>query len=279
MSEDTSTKRSAVRAAALAGTALLVTTGVAPALAHAATATEAQQTTDQRTPIVEQAVNRVATQVRTDKVVGQFGFDQTTLTSNAAIKSAFAGTNAFLCNSLAGTDEASVPIDQWTIKVDGDVSSAFTATLGDLADDNALTVQMGCACAGNGADQRVVANAEVTGVTLMDIMRQAGVGSDANTVTFTSSDGYQVSLPLSYVKQRYSLIVYSVNGEPLENSMGGTNQLWLGSTSANYFARDITGITFEARDAADVPAAPGTAQAGDSYANSPNVGVLQGSVA
>lgn len=277
MSETTNAKRDAQLA--IAGAAALVAAGVMPALALATTPAETvQATAGTQTAVAQEATQTISTQVKSDQVQGQFAFDQSTLTSNDAIKKAFAGTNAYLCNSLAGTDEASVPLDQWSITVNGDVSSEFTATLDELADEHALTVPMGCACAGNGADQRVVANAEVTGVTFIDIMRQAGVNPDANTVTFTSSDGYQVSLPLSYVKQRYTLIVYAVNGEPLENSMGGTNQLWLGSTSANYFARDITGITFEARDEADIPAAPGTPEAGDTYANSPNVGVLAGSV-
>ena len=211
--------------------------------------------------------------VELDAVHGQFSFDQSTITPTAEIQKAFQGTSAYLCGAQVGTGET-VPIDQWTITVGGDVQNQFSATLGELADDHALSVQMGCACAGNGADQRVAANALVTGVTLMDIMERAGVSTDVNTVTFTSADGFSVSLPLSYLKQRYTLVVYNVNGEDLANSMGGTNQLWLGSTAARYFARDITGITFESRDQADIPPAPGTAEAGDLYANVPNVTLL-----
>lgn len=72
--------------------------------------------------------------------------------------------------------------------------------------------------------------------------------------SFTQSE---VTLPLSYVTQRRSLIVFSVNGAPLADSVGGSNQLWLGSTSARYFARDIVSISFEARAEDDVPCAPG----------------------
>ena len=77
--------------------------------------------------------------------------------------------------------------------------------------------------------------------------------------------------------QRASLIVYEVGGAPLSDSMGGTNQLWLGSTAARYFTRDVVEIRVEALDEGSLPPAPGTPEAGDRYANRPNVGVLSGS--
>lgn len=80
--------------------------------------------------------------------------------------------------------------------------------------------------------------------------------------------------PLSYVLQHHCPIVFDVNGSPIAESMGGVNQLWLGSTSARYFARDITGITLEKRQTP--PPAPGSDEADDEYANLPNVGVYFG---
>ncbi len=96
----------------------------------------------------------------------------------------------------------------------------------------------------------------------------------SNTVVFGSADGYEVALPLDYVFNRYAPIVFDVNGAPLAESMGGVNQLWLGSTSARYFARDIVSITLESRQTP--PPKPGSAEAEDAYANLPNVGVFYG---
>lgn len=262
-------KKTYAAGAALASTALALGAGAVPLAALAQQAADAAVPETAATEQVSAAVQD--TQVKLAEVVGTFGFDQTTMTPNAQIKHAFQGADEYLCGTQAGTAMASQPLDQWTLTVGGDVDNAFTATLDELADDGALTVQMGCACAGNGADMRTAANAEVTGVRFIDIMNQAGVAADANTVTFTTTDGYQVSLPLSYVKQRYTLVVFAVNGEPLENSMGGTCQLWLGSTSAKYFARDIVAIDFSHEQTP--PPAPGTA---DAYANTPNVGVTGG---
>lgn len=262
-----SKKDTKVVGAALMGTAMAVTAGAVPLALAATPASDAQAPA----ATAEQAVETVAgAQVKVADVQGEFAYDQTTLTSNDQIKRAFVGADAVQCGGQVAPGE-SVPADQWQITVGGDVQNEFTATLDELAQKNAISVVMGCACAANGADQRQAANANVTGVTLMSLIGRAGLDADVNTVTFTTADGYSVSLPLSYVKQRYTLIVYDINGEPLESSMGGTNQLWLGGTSAKYFARDITGITFTHEE--KVPAAPGTAEAGDTYANAPGIGV------
>lgn len=69
----------------------------------------------------------------------------------------------------------------------------------------------------------------------------------------------------------------AINGEKLDASIGGDNQLWLGSTSGSYFARDIVSISIETRQTP--PPAPGTAEAGDSYANVPNVAIVSSEAA
>ena len=70
------------------------------------------------------------------------------------------------------------------------------------------------------------------------------------------------------------MIVYQVNGEPLSASVGGTNQLWLGSTSARYFASDVVEIRVTCED--EVPALPGSPASDDRAANLPNASVTAG---
>ena len=91
----------------------------------------------------------------------------------------------------------------------------------------------------------------------------------ANTITFTSRDGYQVALPLQYVLQRYSLIVTTVNGEAAADAVGCANQLWLGGTSARSFARDVVSISITRET--EPPAAPGSGTGA-----APNVGIMEG---
>ena len=213
--------------------------------------------------------------VKSPVVEGVFAFTQDAITPIETIREQFAMSPAYLCGSELPAAEATVadPGD-WKITVGGDVANAFTATLDTMAEEGSAQLTMGCTCAGNPADGRATANAEVLGVRLAYIAAQAQPDEAVNTVVFTSEDGMEMALPYSYVRNHFSLIAYDVNGEPIANSMGGSNQLWLGSTAASYFARNVVSIDFEARQTP--PPTPGTAEAGDTYANVPNVSVTDG---
>lgn len=228
------------------------------------------------TPAADEATEEgmVDGTVMLDEVMGTFSYNQATTATVDVIRAAMAKAGQYLCNGLPIV-EGDVDATAWTIKVGGMVDEAYATTIGDLQEDDALVSQlMGCACAGNPADGGAALNAEVTGVPVTTLIERAGVQDGANTVVLTSADGYQVALPLIYLKTHYCPVVFNVAGSPIAESMGGANQLWLGSTAASYFARDIVSVTVEARD--EVPAAPGTPEAGDTYANLPNIGVAFG---
>lgn len=207
------------------------------------------------------------------QVLGIFAFTQDAVNSVDEIAQRLAAAPDYLCgHGVDGLEAVDVAAEDWTIEVGGNVHRPYMTTIAELQEDPAAqTVLMGCSCAGNPADGRATVNAEVTGVSVKALIQKAGRTLDANTVVFTSADGYEVALPLSYVVDRYCPIVFDVNGSPIAESVGGANQLWLGSTSARYFARNIVSITVETRD--EVPAAPGTDAADDEYANLPNIGV------
>ena len=79
---------------------------------------------------------------------------------------------------------------------------------------------------------------------------------------------------MDYVASHLGMLVFDVNGDPLADTVGGVNQLWMGGTSANYFARNIQSIRFEERETQ--PLSPSSAEAREVYQNLPNVGVLYG---
>ncbi len=216
-------------------------------------------------------------------VEGTFSFTQGQVTPTAQIARTLGGADKVLCGAsteaLPSNQQVVSDAADWQITVDGDgVQSSLTATIGDLAQTGTQSTVMGCSCAGNPADGRATANAAVTGVSVLDLLEAAGgVSSEANAITFVSSDGYEVTLPLTYVLQRASMIVYQLNGEPLSASVGGTNQLWLGSTSARYFVSDVVEVRVTCED--ETPAIPGSPASGDHASNVPNVGVTDGSAA
>lgn len=218
--------------------------------------------------------------VRLDAVQGSLTYGQGAVDSVDDIARAFKKAPAYLCGSSfdqlaahgATKDAGAAGVNELTVA--GDVQHAFTASLDDLASDDDHPVVLGCSCGGNPADGRASVSAEVTGVTIRSLLERAQVNDGVNTIVFTSRDGYETALPLSYVTQRYSLIVYAVNGEAVDNAMGGSNQLWLGSTSARYFVRDVSAV--ELRTQETPPPAPGSAAVHDQAKNVPNASVLEG---
>lgn len=203
-------------------------------------------------------------------VLGQFSFDQATITPNSVIKSVFQKAAAVLCD---GATELTVSdAADWEITVSGDVAAGYTATLSDLAADNEHQKIMGCTCVSNTAGGTAAINAEVTGVPLAYLIERALPADDANTVTLVSEDGLRTVLPLDYVMARDALVTYRVNDEALSESVGGTNQLWIDSTAAKHFTRNIVAVEISCEET--VPAAPGDeTPAEGEYVNRPNVGV------
>ena len=89
--------------------------------------------------------------------------------------------------------------------------------------------------------------------------------------TEAATNGTQQTFPLGYVVGRHAVLSYEINDEDLSASVGGSNQLWMTKTPANYFVRDVVEIVVSTEDVA--PATPGAA---DEHPNSPNAGVLAG---
>lgn len=215
--------------------------------------------------------------VERDSVEGEFSFTQGEVSSNDWIVRHIAEASAYTCNSGSGTagDQEAASVEDWGISVSGDVSQPYEATVGELAQtDEMQHMVMGCSCAGNPTDGTSIANALVGGIPATTLVNMAQPVEGANTVVFVSADGYEVALPLSYIESHYCPIVFDVNGSPLAASVGGTNQLWLGSTPASYFARDVVSIRVETRD--EAPSSPTSEEARAELGTLPNVGVLFG---
>lgn len=259
------------KVAATSGSVLLLASMGAGALAASENA-YAVDATPQESQAVE-AAN--AGQQSVARVEGTFSFTQQSITPTEAIAQIMQKAEAYLCGSL-GSVGATTELNEgdWSLRVTGAAETPFMISGEELGDEATQSLVLGCSCAGNPAGGAATVNAEVTGVSVVHLMEMAGVDPAANTAVFTSADGYKVELPVIYLKTHYCPIVFDVNGEPLGERIGGVNQLWLGSTSAKYFARDITSITFEVRD--EAPEAPDSQAARGSYANLPNIGVFFG---
>ena len=208
-------------------------------------------------------------QVVSDQVEGEFTFDQSAITSNEVIKTFFQRVSQAICGSTVPL-VADNPLG-WQLSVSGDVETAFTASVGDLANEKSTNNVMTCTCGGNPAGGRAIVTADVTGIPVEHLLAKAGAASGANAVTFVSADGTSQMFPLGYVVGRHAVLSYEINDEDLSASVGGNNQLWMTKTPANYFVRDVVQIVVSTEEVA--PEVPGVA---DEHPNSPNAGVLAG---
>lgn len=256
-----------VAISAMAATSMLLA-GAAPALA--ATADETVDSAQNSSAAVEQSSAGTSAYAAADAAAGQFAWDQSTITPNAVIRDVFRAATSALCNA---TNDLAVdnPL-QWKLSVSGDVDNAFTATIDELAQEQAVQQTMTCSCGGNPSDGKAIITADVKGIPVNYLAGRASAHNDANTIAFVSSDGTEVAMPLAYAVGHHGVISFEINDEDLSASVGGNNQLWLAGVSANYFVRDIVEIRITHEEV--VPANPGEDM---EYPNSPNVGLLSAS--
>ena len=57
----------------------------------------------------------------------------------------------------------------------GDVPHAFTAAIGEMTEEGAVSSIIGCACSSNQPGGGAIANAEVSGVPLASIAAKVGI--------------------------------------------------------------------------------------------------------
>ncbi|MEC4271876.1 molybdopterin-dependent oxidoreductase [Adlercreutzia sp. R25] len=216
-----------------------------------------------------------STRVSAEAVEGSFTFTQGVTAANEVMSDVFRKASAYLCgSSFAPLAQAGSAMGDGTVAVKGAVDQQLSVNLEERAEKDGVTKVMGCSCSGDGIGGSSHGNAEVTGVLLRTLLDEAGVQPGVNTIVFEASDGYEVALPLTYVIQRYSMLVTQVGGEPVADVMGGANQLWLGSTAANSYVRDVRSITLESREVA--PQAPGMTSWNDEGSATPHISVSEG---
>lgn len=116
-------------------------------------------------------------------------------------------------NSISGVQQ--VEITQYVLKIDGLVDQSVQMTYDEV---KALTpyerlITLHCV---EGWDATILWK----GVLIEDLLKKAGIRSDAVTVIFHAHDGYTTSLPLATIKERQLILAYMSNGLPLPPQMG-----------------------------------------------------------
>jgi DMSO/TMAO reductase YedYZ molybdopterin-dependent catalytic subunit len=159
-------------------------------------------------------------------------------------------------------DIPEVSADKWRLKIAGLVAKPLDLTLEEIKKRPRRTFPVTMESAGNGralfAPRRIsqpwlldaIGNAEWTGTPLRSILQEAGVNGDAAEIVFTGLDQgvegdqiqfYQRSLTVDEAMRDEVLLVYEMNGEPLQPQHGYPLRLlkpgWYGMASVKWLDR------------------------------------------
>lgn len=132
-----------------------------------------------------------------------------------------------------------VNMNEWRLKVEGDVATALTLTMGDLRRLPAVELASVLECAGNGRGfyepsvpglqwaNGAVGNARWRGVRLADVLKRARVKESAKEILFNGADvpmgtmpDFQRSIPIAKALDARTLLAFEMNGETLPAKHG-----------------------------------------------------------
>ena len=132
-----------------------------------------------------------------------------------------------------------VDLSEWRLTVSGHVTTPLTLTMEDLRAMPAVELVAVLECAGNGRGfyepsmpglqwtLGAVGNGRWRGVRLRDVLKRAGLRSEARHILFDGADvpvgkqpEFQRTVPVSKAWDENTLLAYDMNGAPLDASHG-----------------------------------------------------------
>lgn len=160
---------------------------------------------------------------------------------------------------LVHFDIPAVDLNAWRLRIGGAVERPFDIGYDDIRATPARTEAVTLECAGNGRARlhprpvsqpwlyEAIGTATWTGTPLWPLLERAGLRDDAVEIVFTGADrgiqgaqehDYQRSLTIDEVRRPEVMLVYEMNGRPLEPQHGYPLRLlvpgWYGMTSVKW---------------------------------------------
>jgi DMSO/TMAO reductase YedYZ molybdopterin-dependent catalytic subunit len=147
-----------------------------------------------------------------------------------------------------------IDVDGWRLRVHGMVDRELTYTMDDLLGRELIERDITLCCVSNQVGGDLVGNARWLGVSLADLLAEAGVDPSADQLVSRSSDGWTAGSPTELVFDgRDAMIALGMNGAPLPVDHGWPARLVIpglyGYVSATKWLTELELTTFDAYDA------------------------------
>ena len=147
-----------------------------------------------------------------------------------------------------------IDLDSWRLEVDGDVDNSFSITFDDLLGMELIERDITMTCVSNDVGGKYVGAARWTGVPLKTLLDEAGVGSKADQILSTATDGFTISTPLGIALDgRDAMVAVGMNGTALPAEHGFPARLitpgLYGFVGATKWLRKLTLTTYAEQSA------------------------------
>ncbi|MFB9725366.1 molybdopterin-dependent oxidoreductase [Haloechinothrix salitolerans] len=144
----------------------------------------------------------------------------------------------------------SVPAEEWTLRIGGDVKRPIELSFRDLLDRGLTERDLTLSCVSNEVGGPYVGTARWLGIPLGDLLREAGVSSSSDQLLSRSEDGMTIGTPMEGVLDgRDALLAVGMNGEPLPVNHGFPARMivpgFYGYTSATKWVVELTATRFD----------------------------------
>jgi DMSO/TMAO reductase YedYZ molybdopterin-dependent catalytic subunit len=155
-----------------------------------------------------------------------------------------------------------VKLEEWRLKVDGDVATPLTLTMADLKKMPSVEMVAVVECAGNGRSfyrptvpglqwsNGSVGNARWRGARLADVLKRAGIKPSAVEVLFDGADqpigkmqDFRRSITATKALHEDTLLAYEMNGETLPVKHGFPLRVIAAGWASDSWVKWVTSIT------------------------------------
>ena len=152
-------------------------------------------------------------------------------------------------------DPPRIRAEDWSLRVHGMVDTEVNINFAQLMARPQLAQRVTFTCVSYEVGGDLVSTADWVGVSLRDLLLQAGVRPEADQIFSTSTDGFTASTPVEVVMQpdRGAMLAVNMNGQPLPVKHGFPVRMLVpglyGFVSATKWITDIELTTYASKQA------------------------------